>query len=481
MRLNNKNINTEKQFKDNFDFNEVWTKLEIVISDLGEIVFWDNNRKTRLLGFMNERFRNLETKDELADKFANGINTDYMQEEFGIGIATEYGNLLNKLYEEMCKGKQWSRNKINNMYYIVLALHCLAGREITQIDGILQTINLKGDKSSIEGILKKPSIELVNSDKPYIIPCYDFKAGNDFEIVTKKIINISDSKYGSAKVHIVGECDKVIESFELKPKEGVCINTINNQFIQLVPNIGVSNNHLIYRCSSKSFNDTLKRYNFISNTEYLYDGSKLEDLKQFALDDENGFVAIVKDELELYTNNRFDELFYITEKPVWICVQGSQYIVLTSKGNVITNFAPVKKWKNIISIFFKNNTAFGITSDGNVECSRKDLNVFWWKHIISIAAYEDRVVAESTKGELYSAGNMNTAIPGRYYLWSDGYVILKDDGKVMLGNYDGKTEPYCILLNVKEIAVSNSGIAVRDANDEFMFYSFEERETRKIK
>jgi hypothetical protein len=482
LRLNNKNINTEKQFKDNFNFKEVWDKLEIVVSDLKEIVFWDNAKKVKLLISINERIKELDCCNSPGDVFADGIDLDYLNQEFGFSKYKGYGDILRNLYNEMFKIKSWPQNKIENTFYIVLAMHCLADKEIREVDEILETIRSKEDGSEIEGILKKPSIELVNSDRPYKIPCFDFKADKDFKIVSKRINNISDSKYGSAKIHIVGEDDKVIETFELKPKESMYINTINNQFLQAIPSIGISNSHIIYKCKSKTFKDTVRRYNFLSSTEHLFDSTNLEGMTQFALDDENGFIAIVKDELELYTNNRFNELFYISEKPVWVCVQGTQYIILTNKGEIITNFAPVKAWKNIIAIYFRDNAALGVTIDGSIISSRNDLQLNKWGKLIFISASEKVSIGMNTRGELHFAGcEIDTTLKGRFFPFSEGYIVLKDDGKVVAASYNSKEEPTAILVNIKEIAVSNSGIAAKDVNDEFMFYNFSDKSIRKLK
>lgn len=492
MRLNNKTINTEKQFKDNFLFSEVWEKLKVVLFDLKNIAFIDKIKKDKLLNFINMCMEDMEESNieinevDILNCFQNGLNVMSLNDNFNFfkfeevnkygqkAILNEaYSKTLIELYNEIFKIKSWSVSRKNNTFCVIVALHCLADKEIKDVSEIINSIWVKEDDIEAEEY-NKLCIELINSDEPYKIPCYDFKACNSFEIVTKKITNITDSNYGSSKIHIVGVNQSVLQTFELKPKESMYINTINNQFVQAIPNISTSNYHAIYRCNSNDGESTLKRKLFKNNSEYLYDSSKFSGLTQFTVDDENGFIAIVSDRLEIYSNGMFDELFDINENPVWVSIQGSQYIILTSKGSLITNFAMVKEWKNIISIFFSNNAVIGITSNGRIVST--DINLFLdtWFNIISISAYANRAIGMDYNGNLFFQGcTKNKKLKGKIYLCLKGYVVLDDSNSVWLTSYSDSSEPVCIMNNIKEIAVASRVMAAKSKDEVMIFYNFE--------
>jgi hypothetical protein len=548
MILNNKNINTEKQFRDNFNFKEVWGKLDIVLVDLENISFTNKEKKEKYLEVM-KRCMKLEQNDILTKEEVKDLK-----------------NSMEELYVSIYSITNWSDVKKENTFLIICLLHQLANLNTYDIQEIINCIHTNNDfnydlnkdpddepddnlddkpddnpddgpvdkleensdknpndkpekqsdksKNKLsheqtdrltdrqaddadEPIVKHnnstskylykqlsdPSvtvIQLLNSDTPYEIPCYDFSSVGAMNIISKKLINRSDSKYGDVTIHIIGKGKKVIRQLHLKSKEFLYINTLNGRYIQTSPNLSVSDNHIISRSLTPDGRNTLKNYSFINGTGFLYESKELENIKHFTADDENGFLGIIDKYIALYTNFNFEELFDEMDDFVWICLDGSQYIILNNLGNLKTNFALVLGWYDLISIYFHKNLVYGIKKDGSVISSRPSGGTKNWKEIIYLSIYNDYVLGMNRAGEYFSEGfEINQGLSGQVILSKKGYVVLNEN-KLWLYYYNNKKPPYSLYSGIKEFAINDFGIVMTDMSNNLLFYDFENGQVTKL-
>ncbi len=504
MHLHNVQITNGKLLKNQFDFKEIWEKLDIFLVDMQDIALFNKPQKNRILRLIKQCADKMEAVSEDANQF--GLNFRQETEE---GLADrcfhyilgpnfdpdhleaaqtdfikQYGEQILLLYRKLFH-TALSENKKTNLFCVIFATHFLADVEIENIDETIRIAsgqpvqqahgNTTGqNKFDLSSRLDGESIELWNSNEPYFIRQYDFTGGSNFEIQTKKIVNATNSTYGLVYLHVLGENDIILKKMELKPGEFIYIHTLNGQFVRKVPDFSISNVHLISRATSGKEQSFCKTVFHDHLHDMVYQSEELNGITQFCADDDEGFVGIAGGKIIVYSN--VESFLYIpeTEYYVWVCVLGTQYIALAADGKVISNFLPVKDWSGVISISFTgDNEAYGIRYDGTVLSTRGNGFAGGLKNVVDISAYDNLVVAKMLSGAVQCSLEASIQNNDQYLATPDGLAVLKENSDVWAENCK-------IASDILEFAAFGKYIAMKQADGDICLYNLKEQRLDSI-
>ena len=406
MKLKGVLISQLRDFKENFIFHEVWSKINHFLIECSPEKMLYSEKDSKLFTIIETCINNTEDETNNYTLSADGniiINTEDR-------IALEYV----KYSKALSLKNEFDRNdllrKAVNSYFTVLALYELAEKDLDDTNIIVGCFNLNNGvgtstlqhepERKIDPRADQTVIEYENSDIPYKIKQYSFGKGTDFEIKTRKLINISKSVYGRATIHMIGADEHILKTVHLKHGEYIYANFIKDELIEIFPTISCSDTNYIYLTKDLNGQVTLGKYIYESENNAIYASDDLKGITQFMATDDKGFVGIANGKIITYTSTKINTCELNDEIPVYLCARGASYLILTNKGNVFSNrnFNP----KNIISIYFDEYyNVYAITAEGRViSDNHKFKTLNHYSNIISIRSCNDKIVLRTIHSDM---------------------------------------------------------------------------------
>jgi hypothetical protein len=406
MKLKGVLISQLRDFKENFSFHEVWSKINHFLIECSPEEMLYSEKDTRLFAVIDICINNTSDK---AVNFAlsEDGNLIFSEED---RLALEYVKYSKALSLKKVFEKYTLLHNAANSYFAILALYELAERNLDDTDIIMESFNPKAGsdleklKNESEGAAISHSdrmiLEFENSDKPYQIKQYSFKKSTDYEIKTRKLINVSKSAYGRVTIHITGEDDCILKTVHLKHGDSIYANFIEDELIELLPTISCSDTNYIYLTKDINGQKTLGKYVYESEANALYPSDDLKGITQFMATDDKGFVGIAGGKIITYTSTKINACDLKDEIPVYFCTRGASYLILTNKGNVYSNrnFNP----KGIISVYFDEYySAYAITAEGKVISDNQKFEpINHYNNVVSIRSCNDKIALRTIHSDI---------------------------------------------------------------------------------
>lgn len=487
MRLDNIQIANGKQLKEHFDFKSIWGKIGVFTADLRDVALIGRPGKERLLGLIEACAGDLEALPAQAAD----LGLDFTRENdpnlpgacwsAACGSGADQGAFeafraawepcLRELYLGFFEEKQLSQNRRRNAFLIVFAVHYLADVEIVGIPEIVGLFRAPAGAAAPKGagvvpdLAASPVVELWNSDEPYLLRQYDFSAGDRYRIETRRLVNVSESRYGKALLCVTGENDAVLLRFELAAGESVYVSTINGQFLQRVPNLSAGGSHCVYR-TQRNGAAQLRRFVYAEHDSTAFDTRSYPGIAQFCADDADGFVGLCGGAAVPYS-----EIESFSEIPdgsryVWVSVLGSQYAALTENGKIVSNFLPLVGWENMLTIAFtEENEACGIDAAGRLRSTKNGFSPPAGGGLTDFSLCGGAFLARRRSGELLCAGCRPPEGANRFWLGSGGTVFLDEASTLWT---DGRR----VAEDVADAAPANGRLAVLYRSGKAAVYDF---------
>lgn len=360
LRINNVPITSNRLFKENFQLNDVYPLLRLIVNREGDNLFTSND-----------------------DLKVFALLRDTCREDFSLPTFTiENGKVIVESDEHIVLSAVTSDVKIESVRQLQAVLLCqLGGVSITAEELLSYGPSLRDDGELVEG-----SVVIVQNDERKELKLFPYSEELNTPIYTIAIHNQSTFS-GVAHLLVCNDEGKTIDDVRLGNDSVIYANCTNGYLIELLPQFSVSCDHYNYFDFRRKPCVLCRKEVDKNNAIYVYSSDYSTKITQFTSDDERGLIGVKEGKL-FFMSNIFNPMMDFQfkleqdETIVKVEVKGKIYIVLTNKGRTFSNFRKMRL-ENIVSVGVSEACVpYAISSNGRLfigsasECNAIEDNVY---------------------------------------------------------------------------------------------------------